>query len=188
MENEEKKPPSAQSAAPRHAPPALRVRRPSQPGRHVVRPVASACVSIARLRSSYAWTPPTSPPTPVPLLQNCLPRISLPRRFHLEPHHPISFSLPLSDAQPPPLVPAHSAMRQGRPAAMARPRCDGAAGLLPGTAEAADRAEPLRAGPSMPIRPGPLCRRAVSSLFRPSSSTLVSCPHRSSLGKAISPL
>jgi hypothetical protein len=35
-------------------------RRAAQPARHVVCPVASA---LARLCSSYAWAPPTSPPT-----------------------------------------------------------------------------------------------------------------------------
>jgi hypothetical protein len=70
--------------------------------------------------------------------------------FHLEPHHSISFSLPPCDAQPPPLVSAHSTMRRGRPAAMARPRRDGAAGLLPGAAEVAARAEPLRVPPAAP--------------------------------------
>ena len=124
-----------------------RCSRPSQPARRVVRPVASACASAARLGSSYAWTPPTSPPTSILLLQNRHRRLV---GFHLEPHHSISFSLPPCDAQPPPLVPAHSAMRHGRPAAMARPRHDGAAGLLPGAAKAAARAEPLCAGPSVP--------------------------------------
>jgi hypothetical protein len=77
-------------------------------------------------------------------------------------------------------------MPQGRPVAMARPRRDGAAGLLPGTA---GRAEPLRAGPSVPIRPGPLAGEPSAAcsghLLRPQRAARVaSCPvrpsHRSS--------
>jgi hypothetical protein len=88
-------------------------------------PGASCALWSVRLRErcAAAYRPRRGPhplvrPPHVPLLPNRLPRMSLPRRFHLEPHHPISLSLTrahTSTAEPPLLLRPSG----GRPPAIA---------------------------------------------------------------------
>jgi hypothetical protein len=162
--------PPAHVAPPDLGPPVQAFPRPRQPQPRACPAAPAQRPNPSRLHARSQPPPARGPhppvrPPPVPLLQTasyaCLSRVG----SIWSPITPISFSLPPPDAQPLPLVPAHSAMRQGRPGAMVRPRRDSAAGLLPG---AAARAEPLRADPVCLSGPAPLSasrRQPVPAIF-----------------------